>query len=92
MSSSAGIPTLLHMVRCEGDDKREAALAVLRDLAMAPEHIPAIIHYGGIPTMVDVISSGGSVQAAAHAASCLRSLALHEQYAREVSLSPFCTY
>ena len=75
------------MVRCGEEDKREASLAVLRDLAVAPEHCSAIVQYGGIPALVDVMSSAGLSQAATYAASCLRSLALQEHWAREVGFT-----
>lgn len=74
------------MVRCGEEDKCASALAVLRDLAATPEHCNAMVQYGGIPTFVDILSSGLPMQACIHAASCLRSLALQEQWALQARL------
>jgi hypothetical protein len=79
------VPTLLHMVRTGDQDRRLSALAVLRDLAFAPEHRGAIVHAGGIPLLVDTLSSSGQDQAAFYAAACLRSLALNEEWAEKVN-------
>ena len=74
------------MVRCGEEGQSQAALAVLRDLAMTPEHCACIVQYGGIAAMVDVLSSGASPQACVYAGSCLRSLALNKEWAQEVRL------
>jgi len=72
------------MVRTGDQERRQSALAVLRDLAFAPEHRGAIVHAGGIPLLVDTLS-GGQEQASFYAASCLRSLALNEEWAEKVT-------
>ena len=78
------IPSLLYIVQSGEGERREEALAVLRDVALNLENHLALVQAGSISAMVDVLSSGGTIQASIFAASCLRSLALHEQYAREV--------
>lgn len=61
-------------------------MAILRDLAFAPEHRPAIADGGGIDIFVDILSINGpeNHNTCIYAASCLRSLALNQEAAEKV--------
>jgi len=76
------------MVRSGDPEKQTSALAILKDLAFSPEHRWGIVQAEGIPLLVDTLAAGGrgQEQASFYAASCLRSLALNEEWAEKVTL------
>lgn len=78
------MPSLLQKARGSNLSIQEQAMAVLRDLAFAPEHRVAIANGGGIPVFVDILSARENATACLYAASCLRSLALGNEWAEMV--------
>lgn len=77
---------LLQKAKGGDANTQEQAMAVLRDLAFAPEHRMTIANGGGIPIFVDILSANGpeNHNTCIAAASCLRSLALSEELAEKV--------